>query len=563
MNASKLALPQHFPPIDTHPRDDVDADVVIVGYGPVGAMFANLLGQSGVRTIVLERDNTPHTLPRAGSTDDEVLRVFQAAGLVDQLLPHLDLGQSTRFISAHGEPLVTMRPSGGHNGFPQLAFFYQPDLERVLHEGVERFPHVTVRRGVRVEALHDDGDGITVWSRTADHGRQTPIRARWVVACDGGRSTVRTLCSIGFGGATYAQPWLVVDAKLEEPLADVSCFQFVGNPGRPAVTLPLPGTHHRWEFMVLPGEDHAEVATLENARRLVSPWVDPQRITILRHIVYTFHARSAARWRSGRVLLAGDAAHLMPPFAGQGLSSGMRDAHNLAWKLAAVIAGTADPAVLDTYEQERRPHVTRMTRLTRLSGALVQTRNPRGARVRDALLKVMARVPYLTEGRFKHHLQYSSGAFVATGRRGGAGHVFPQPKVRTAEGRILPLDNIMGDGWTVVGRDLDPQIHLGAKGKDVWSTLRASYVTVSRPGNRASRCEPGTIAVEDLDGYAFDFFGRHGGDFAIVRPDRIVFALTDIAGLDRVSASYHSLIGGTAAIAAHTMHSRQGGVRLA
>ncbi|NMN99420.1 bifunctional 3-(3-hydroxy-phenyl)propionate/3-hydroxycinnamic acid hydroxylase [Antrihabitans stalactiti] len=518
-------------------------DVVVVGYGPVGAMVANLLGQAGVATIVLERDVKPHTMPRAGATDDEVIRIFQAAGLDDQLLPLLDLGQSTQFVAANGDQLVTMRPSGGRNGFPQLAFFYQPDLERVLHDGVARYPQVSVRMGVRVEAVHDDGDGVTVWTRTGDRGRQTAIRARYVVACDGGRSTVRNLCSIAFTGSTYAQPWLVVDAKLEAPLDDVTCFQFVGNPDRPAVTLPLPGTHHRWEFMVLPGEDQAALATLENARRLISPWVDPDRVTILRHIVYTFHARAADRWRSGRVLLAGDAAHLMPPFAGQGLSAGMRDAHNLAWKLAAVIAGTADSSLLDSYESERRPHVTRMTRLTRFSGALVQTRRRRVAKIRDIALAKAARVSYFTEGRFKPHLRYSSGAFDSSRRRSGAGHAFPQPTVRTSAGRLRPLDDLIGSGWAVVGRDLDPQANMPSESRELWASLGAAYLSVSRPGHRRTRCAAGTVVVEDLDGYVLDFFDRHGGDFAIVRPDRIVFAMPDAGDLDNAADLYTSLVG--------------------
>ncbi len=512
-------------------------DVVIVGLGPVGAMVANLLGQAGVNTVVLERDDAPHTMPRAGSTDDEVMRIFQAAGLADQLLPHLDLGQSTRFISRHGDPLVTMRPTGGHNGFPQLAFFYQPDMERVLHEGLTRYPHVTVKRGTRVEALHDDGDGVTVWTRTADHGPQTSIRARYVVGCDGGRSTVRGLCSIEFGGATYAQPWLVVDAKLDEPLADVTCFQFIGNPDRPAVTLPLPGTHHRWEFMVLPGEDHAEVATLENAQRLVSKWVDPARITILRHIVYTFHARSAERWRFGRVLIAGDAAHLMPPFAGQGLSSGLRDAQNLSWKLASVLAGTADAALLDSYEQERRPHVERMTRLTRFAGALVQTRSPRVAGVRDALLTRTARLRYFTAGRFKPHLRYSCGAFDSSRETHRAGNTFPQPTVRTSDGRLQPLDDFLGNSWAIIGRDVDPQAHLCQADQQLWTSLGASFITLCTPGHRLTNATPGTLVVEDLDGTALEFFDKPG-EFIIIRPDRIVFAY----GLDRGSALYRTII---------------------
>ncbi|MFJ5261218.1 bifunctional 3-(3-hydroxy-phenyl)propionate/3-hydroxycinnamic acid hydroxylase [Streptomyces sp. NPDC088387] len=551
--------------------DSEATDVVIVGYGPVGAMVANLLGQAGIRTIVLERDAEPFTVPRAGATDDEVLRVFQAAGLVDRLLPLIDLGQSTEFLSAQGDPLVTMRPGGRRNGFPQLAFFYQPELERVLREGVARYPHVSVRMGVRVEGLQDDtdegeegekgiegeggggGGGVTVWARAGDHGRQTAIRARYVVACDGGRSTVRNLRSIEFTGSTFAQPWLVVDAELEAPLAGVTSFQFIGDPDRPGVTLPLPGTHHRWEFMVLPGEDHTEFASLENARRLVSPWVDPDRITILRHVVYTFHARAAARWRSGRVLLAGDAAHLMPPFAGQGLSSGLRDAHNLAWKLATVVADGADPALLDSYETERRPHVTRMTRLTRFSGALVQTRRRRLAAARDAVLKKAAYVPYFTEGRFKPGLRYASGAFDGSRRRAGAGHAFPQPTVRTARGRLTPLDDLLGSGWAIVGRDLDPQVHLGAESRALWVSLGATYLSVGRPGGsgglgRAGRRrrrmpgEAGTVVVEDLDGYALDFFDRYGGDFAVVRPDRIVFAMPDVRDLDGVAELYRSLV---------------------
>ncbi|MFF3941065.1 bifunctional 3-(3-hydroxy-phenyl)propionate/3-hydroxycinnamic acid hydroxylase MhpA [Streptomyces phaeofaciens] len=526
--------------------DPESADVVIVGYGPVGAMVANLLGQAGIRTIVFERDVEPHSMPRAGATDDEVLRVFQAAGLADQLLPLLDLGQSTQFRSARNDPLVTMRPRGGRNGFPKLAFFYQPDLERVLHEGIARYPHVTVRMGVRVEGLHEDDDGVTVWARGGAHGRQTATRARYVVACDGGRSTVRNLRRIEFTGSTYAQPWLVVDAELEAPLTDVTSFQFIGDPDRPAVTLPLPGTHHRWEFMVLPGEDRTEFATVENARRLISPWVDPDRITILRHIVYTFHARTAARWRSGRVLLAGDAAHLMPPFAGQGLSSGLRDAHNLAWKLAAVIADDADPSLLDSYETERRPHVTRMTWLTRFSGAMVQTRHRRVAMVRDAILTKMARLPYFTEGRFKPDLRYSSGAFETSPRRAGAGHAFPQPTVRTSEGRMVPLDDLIGSGWALIGRDLDPQVHLSSESRALWNTLGANYLSLGRPGRHRARHEAGTIAVEDLDGHALDFFSRHGGDFAIVRPDRIVFAMPDIRELDHAADLYGSLIRGKA-----------------
>jgi 3-(3-hydroxy-phenyl)propionate hydroxylase len=521
------------------------ADVVIVGFGPVGAMLANLLGQAGVSVIVCERDVKPHTLPRAGATDDEVMRVFQAAGLVDELLPKLDLGQCTQFISARGEALATMRPSGRANGYPQLAFFYQPDMEHVLHQGLDRYPHVEVRMGHNVEAVDDAGDSVIVWTRSGEGGKH-PIRAKYVVGCDGGRSSVRNLSSIRFGGATFDQPWLVVDARLEAPLTEVDCFQFIGNPARPSVTVPLPGTHHRWEFMVLPGEDHEAFASLDNAKRLITPWVDPEQVEILRHVVYTFHARTAERWRKGRVLLAGDAAHLMPPFAGQGLASGVRDTHNLAWKLAAVVTGQAQEGLLDTYETERRPHVVRMTNLTRISGALVQTRNRQVAVVRDALLSRISRLRYFSQGKFRPHLHYPAGAFDESKNRRGAGRLFPQPQVQTADGTRALLDQWLGAGWSIVGRGIDPQRSLRESDRKLWESMGASYVTARRPGQAPITTEPGTQVVEDLDGYVDEFFDHHGGDIAVIRPDRIVFAMVSSDALDHATSLFHAVIEGRA-----------------
>ncbi|HEV2375194.1 MAG TPA: bifunctional 3-(3-hydroxy-phenyl)propionate/3-hydroxycinnamic acid hydroxylase [Streptosporangiaceae bacterium] len=524
-------------------------DVAVVGYGPVGAMVANLLGQCGVRTAVLEKDTEPYNLPRAGATDDEVVRICQAAGLADELLGHLDLGQTVQYVSGHGRLVASMHPAGGRCGYPRLAFFYQPDFERVLRRGVQRYDCVSVAMGLRAEALCQDTDGVTVWARHGDRGRLSTVRARYVVGCDGGRSTVRSLCSIGFAGATFAQPWLVVDAEVDAPVNGVPCFQFIGDPRRPAVTLPLPGGRHRWEFMVLPGEDHNQMARLETAHRLISPWAGPGQARILRHTVYTFHSRCASQWRSGRVLLAGDAAHLMPPFAGQGLSSGIRDAHNLCWKLAAVISGEAGPGLLDSYERERRPHVARMTWLTRTAGALVQTRSPGLAAVRDAVLSRVGAVPrlgpYVQAMRFKPPLAYSEGAFHCGPRkgRGGTGRQFPQPRVRTAVGRLRLLDDLFGPGWALLGCGIDPQVHLGSDSRAMWATLGARYVTVVPAGRRDHlRSEPGTSLVEDLDGYAVDWFARYGGDFVVLRPDRVVFVVMEARDLDSAAALYRELI---------------------
>lgn len=504
-------------------------------------MLANLLGQAGISVIVCERDVKPHTLPRAGATDDEVMRIFQAAGLVDELLPKLDLAQSTQFVSARGEALATMRPSGRTNGYPQLAFFYQPDMEHVLHQGLNRYPHVEVRMGQTVDAIDDAGDSVIVWTRSGDEPKR-PLRARYVIGCDGGRSSVRNISSIPFGGATFDQPWLVVDARLETPLTEVDCFQFIGNPARPSVTVPLPGTHHRWEFMVLPGEDHEAFASLDNAKRLIAPWVDPEQVEILRHVVYTFHARTAERWRKGRVLLAGDAAHLMPPFAGQGLASGVRDAHNLAWKLAAVVTGQAHESLLDTYETERRPHVLRMTNLTRFSGALVQTRNKHVAVIRDALLSRISRLRYFSQGKFRPHLHYPAGAFDESKERRGAGRIFPQPLAQATDGTRALLDQWLGAGWAIVGRGIDPQHGLHESDRKLWESVGASYVTARRPGQLPMTTELGTQVVEDLDGYVDEFFDHYGGDIAVIRPDRIVFAMVSADALDDAATLFRAVV---------------------
>jgi 3-(3-hydroxy-phenyl)propionate hydroxylase len=524
------------------PSHEAEVDVVIVGAGPVGAMLANLLGQAGLSVAALEREIEPYPLPRAGATDDEVVRIFQAAGLADDLLPLMDMGQQTTFLSARGEPVATMRPEGTRNGHAPLGLFYQPDMERILDDGLHRFPQVAVHRGMSVEALHDDGDGVTVWARRGGRGHQVSFRSRYVVGCDGAHSTVRRLCAIPFGGVTYAQPWLVVDAKLDRPLETVPDFRFVGDPRRPAVTLPLPGTHHRWEFMVLPGDDPEDMTTLASAYRLISPWIDPERAQIQRHVIYTFHARTAERWRSGRTLLAGDAAHLMPPFAGQGLASGLRDAHNLAWKLATVLSGTAQPALLDSYERERRQHVLQMTRLTRVSGALVQTRSRRIARVRDVVLKKLARLPYFARGSFKPSLRYGVGAFARPGRGAASGRAFPQPMIMRA-GRPALLDDIIGPGWALIGRAVDPGARMRESDAEHWRSLGANLIALCPPG-QAIAAHTDTLVLEDLGGYGLAFLDTYDAEVVALRPDRIVFASSTARSIHHLTDLYRRLVGG-------------------
>ena len=463
-----------------------------MGFGPVGQLAANRLGALGVRTVCLERSPEPHGTPRAAVLDDGCQRILQRAGLGEPLAPVLLVSGPVATVGGDGRERFVLDPAVRRDGHPQLVSFDQRELEDVLTAGVGRFPHVEVRLGCAVEALAQDAAGVTVRARDADG--PVEVRAAYVLACDGGRSTVRRLCGIRFGGSTFAQPWLVVDAEVDAPVPGVPGVRFVTDPRRPAVTLPLTPRLHRWEVMLGDGEQ-------PDWRDLVARWVDPARLCPRRVAVYTYHARMAARWRAGRVLLAGVAAHVMPPFAGQGLSAGRRDADNAAWKLAAVVGG-ADPGLLDTIESERRPDVARYTTLARLMGAVVQTRRPRGARLREAVEGALRAVPgadaVFARGGGRPVSRLGPGARLRTP---GAGRPLPQPRVRTRDGREGLLDDVLGGGWAVL-------------------TTRpvADAERLGLPRHVLGR------DLVDLDGSLERWLRRRRASVVVVRPDGYVFA---------------------------------------
>ena len=462
-------------------------DVLIAGLGPVGQLLANLLGARGVRVLAVDHAAGPSDLPRSATADDEVLRILQAAGLDGALEPHLLPQPRVSFVTAGGRRMTLLDTGGaGPNGHPVIVAWHQPTVERVLCAGLGRFASVQARWGAGVTRLEPDGDGVTV---TLQGGER--VRAGWVVGCDGAGSAVRRLAGIGFAGSSFAQPRLVVDAEVSASPPGLDHVHFVGDPRRPAVTLPMAPGRHRWERMTSAAEDHAALATA------VTAGIDG---TVARATVYEFHARSAGTWRAGRVLLAGDAAHVMPPFAGQGLGAGMRDAANLAWKLAAVLDG-APAALLDTYETERRPDVRAATRVAIAWGAVLQTRRPRLARLRDGALLALDATPpggWLRR-RARPQPVHRRGA-VLRPRRRGHGALFPQPAVIGASGRRARLDDLLGDGWSVLGE-------LGAEEREAWLALGARIP-----------------AFDDVEGTVAAWLAGHGAAWVALRPDRFVFA---------------------------------------
>ena len=482
----------------------IDCDVLICGLGPVGQLLALLLGDLGVRTTAVDEAFEPYDLPRAAVIDDEVLRIFQAVGLDRQVLADAQVQRTVSFITTRGRRIEAFRTEHGELGHPPLVSIHQPSMERTMVAALERQGAVELRWGHRVEVVDRAAEHVTAWLRPVDGGRSQPLRARYLVGCDGARSGVRGRLQVPFGGSTFVQRWLVVDALVDRPLAKVPHPHFVGDTRRPIVTLPMSPGRHRWEWMLHPGEDSAPFLEPRRIRELIAPWITGERVEVERAVVYTFHARTAGRWRTGRVLLAGDAAHVMPPFVGQGFSSGARDAGNLAWKLDAVLRG-APGRLLDSYETERRPHVTSMQKLAVRWGGVVQTTHPGVGMVRDATLELLDRTGALRRisDNAKPFPTYSTGAFMSRPHplpfRRTVGSLFPQPD---------RLDERLGRGWATVCRS--------RRAADAWRGQGLRAVELERNA----------------------WLDRHGLDWALLRPDRYVFAC---GGDDQLPAALHAL----------------------
>ena len=363
--------------MNNHLSSSSTFDVVIVGRGPVGSTLANLLGLCGLRTLVLEREAKAYHLPRAVHFDDECMRVFQTAGLSEAMLPHLILSPGMRFVDANGRLVLDwqrsaeLTPMGWHLSYR----FHQPDLEQVLNNGLERWPGVTVRNRCDVFGIEQDQSFVLVRYEDLGTGQLAAVRASYVIGCDGARSLVRRFIGSGMDDLGFHERWLVTDILLKRERPDLGDYsiQFC-DPQRPATYIRGTGNRRRWEITIHPDEDALAAVEPERVWQLLAPWITPEDAEIERAAVYTFHSAIAKQWRHGRLLLAGDSAHQTPPFLGQGMCAGIRDAANLAWKLHRVLRGKAQPDLLDTYQTERAPHVREFIELAVRLGGLINTK---------------------------------------------------------------------------------------------------------------------------------------------------------------------------------------------
>ncbi|QRK12335.1 bifunctional 3-(3-hydroxy-phenyl)propionate/3-hydroxycinnamic acid hydroxylase [Archangium violaceum] len=523
-----------------------DTDVLISGCGPVGALTANLLGLYGVRTVVLERDLTPHSQPRAITCDDEAMRIYQAAGLADVLDAHMYTCPEVELVGASGElfaRLVIQGTDFGY-GYSALRFFSQPYLERILRLGLSRFPHVSLRLGQRVEAYSQDSQGISVTVSDARDGSERTVRARYLLACDGGRSTLRQLAGIDMVGATYDEGMLAISLLLPEPPPPLC--RMVCDPHRHVFVARCAGNELRVECMIRADEKPEDLLKPERIREFISPYVDPDRATVQRAAAYIFNRRVASRWRDGRLFLLGDAAHLMPPVLGQGLCSGLRDAANISWKLASVVHGHADEPLLDTYELERRPHAEAMLEASVNMGRIVLTGSRPLAFVRDNVFRALDRIPRVQ--RFIRNLEFKPRpliprGFMLGGSRGHSqapeGTYFPQPRVGAPGGKEVRLDELLGPGFSIL-------VHPETRE----ASLRAAQVLAEAIGARCLRiipprsghAQPGEVV--DVEGKLDTWFREHRVDIAVLRPDRYLFGAVRGSHLAWLSAALRGWIHG-------------------
>jgi 3-(3-hydroxy-phenyl)propionate hydroxylase len=478
-------------------------DVAIVGYGPVGATFANLLAKYGLSILVVEQAAVIYDKPRAITIDHEVLRVFQACGLEDTIAKHTVPHPGTHYLGVDKEIIKKFDPMPPPYplGWTPTATFVQPEFETALRRKFAAYENADVFLSTQAVDVSQDIAGVSLTVNGANGERV--FRARYLVGCDGANSFVRKRIDIAFDDLAFDEWWMVVDAldhtAIERP---PKCFQYCW-PSRPGTFLPGPGALRRWEIKLLPGEDPAEFGKPDTVLKVLKTFTDPSKLEIWRSAVYRFHALLAQRWQDRRILLMGDAVHQTPPFLGQGLSAGIRDAVNLAWKLALVLRGDAAPMVLETYDEERKPHVSALVATAKEFGLIIGELDPVKAEARDKKLRAELQSGQAQTNRQKF-IPDLTGGLIAKGAP-AAGTLFPQPDIETLSGKVR-LDNLLTPEFLIAAASPIALKALTPESLAIWNKLSGQLVAIN---------ETGTLFSDWLDQYDITA--------AIVRPDRTVF----------------------------------------
>jgi len=504
-----------------------DVDVAIIGYGPSGVAAANALGTLGVTARAFERDRDIYPRARAVTISDWTMRLLQSVGLAERAKVDMDPTVALRWQTYDGSQLMYLPFPPGEMGHATSYAIYQPYLEQTLREGADRFgDKIQVSYGVEVIDVDQDDSGVTVTSKDLDTGEVSVTRARYALACDGGSSRTREQLGIPLVGDTLDVRWVVIDAKVKRWWPNRHILTFWSDKQRPVVDIALARDNHRWEIPLNPGETDADFDTHDKLWPLLEAMgVSRDDVEIYQHAFYSHHIRAAQRWQEGRVFLVGDAGHLMPPWAGAGMQSGIRDAFNLAWKLAAVVSGKLPATILGTYELERRPNVEFYTGVAIQLGRIIKQELSE-----EELAAVTAEPDPDAEPELPPLLwppTYPAGWFTGEVAPDSAvGKIIPQPRAANVHGEIALLDDFLGHNFVLIGANVDPASLLSPGERAGWDRIGARYVAL-RPVDAGSEASTDLI---DIDGSLLDWMHRHDARVIAVRPDKFV-AAADSSGI--------------------------------
>jgi len=506
-----------------------DYDVAIIGYGPTGVMTANYLGSFGIKTLVLERDKDVYFRARAVTVDGTTLRCMQALGLDEEAKKDMDVTTALRWKTYKGFEFLRWSPADDSPwGHIDSNMIFQPNLERTLRAGVDRYTkNVDIKFGYAFSSLTQDPESVTV-KAVSDTGADVEYRVKYVVGADGGSSAVRGGLGIANEGKTKPRTWIVIDSKVKKTWPERELLTFWSDPVRPVVDIPLPGEHHRWEIPLGDDEKKEDFDSPEAVWRLLGAMdVTPDQVDIEHFAFYNHHIRYAQRWRDGRVVLIGDAAHLMPPWAGQGMQSGIRDAANVAWKLRYILQNGVSDRLLDSYQPERQPHVVKVTASSVALGNLIETKAGLPTVMRNFMLPIISKSAGFKKG-LKVKPDYDGGFFgVAPTKKVAVGKMVPQPNVTDSVGKESKLDSFLGSDFCVVGINIDPRAVMTDAQQAAWALYAPRYLTILAKGSTATSADQ----IVDSDGVLVPWFTQYGVKTAVLRPDKYV-AATNNTSLD-------------------------------